>query len=152
MLQTQVSSFTVPAPDRRTLAPHRPALPALVVELAGVDDFRRLVQRHTLRCKRDGQGLSALALQVQFDAEPDEALRLQLLSECARRLCSRVRATDIVARWHGTHFGVLLPRCEPAHAEAVLARLTRFGGGNYRLGDLLLHLQLQGRTLGAETF
>jgi len=139
---------TDPLPDRRAPAPPRNAPPALVVELASAEDFSRLVERQALRCRRDRQGLSVLRLQLQFDSEPDEALRLQLLAECARRLCSRVRASDCVARWQATHFGVLLPRCEPAQAEAVLARLTRFAGGNYRLGERLLHLRVQGHVLG----
>lgn len=138
------------APDRRDLAPPRMAPPALVVDLAAGDDFAHLVERQTLRCQRDRVPLSALHLQVLFETEPDTdpGLRVQLLAECARRLCSRVRSSDSVARWQGTHFGVLLPRCEPVHADAVLARLTQAAGGPYRLGELLLHLRVQGRVFG----
>jgi len=149
MLQTKDSTATALLPDRRTPPPARHAAPALVAELADADDFKRLAGRQAVRYRREGQVLSVLSLQVQFDSPPDPALAERLLAECARRLCSRVRATDCVARWQGTHFGVLLPRCEPVQAEAVLARLTRFAGGNYRLDDLLLHVSVHGQALGA---
>jgi len=146
MLQMKASTPTaVPLPERRVPPPPRHAPPALVEDLASADDFTRLVERQARRCRRDGQVLSALGLQVQFETGPDETLAAQLLAECARRLCSRVRASDSVARWQSTHFGVLLPRCEPVHAQAVLARLTRFAGGHYRLGEQLLDLSLQGQ-------
>lgn len=145
MLQSQVSTPSVPAPDRRSLAPNRPTPPALVANLVDAGEFQRLAERQIARCKRDGQPLSVLSLQVVFDAEPDAALRQQLLAEWARRLCSRVRSTDCVARWQDTHFGVLLVRCEAVNAEAVLARLARAGSGNYRVGDQLLNLRLQGQ-------
>ena len=146
MLQMKVSTTDVP--DRRAPAPPRNAPPAPVVELAHDDDFSRLVERHALRCRRDRQVLSVLRLEVLFESQPDDALRPQLLAECARRLCSRVRSSDCVARWQGTHFGVLLPRCEAVHAEAVLARLKRCAAGDYSLGGLLLSLQVQGQVLG----
>lgn len=139
-----MTSSTSPWPDRAT---DRGLPPAQLTELADAAGFALLAERQAMRCRRHGDLLSALTLQVQFVADPDEALRQQLLAECARRLRSRVRATDVVARWQATHFGLLLPRCAPLHADAVLTRLTRAGGGDYRLGSLLLTLQLSGQVL-----
>lgn len=148
MLQTMV----VPPPpvsflDRRAPPPGRVAPPAQVNELPSLDDFQRLLERLALRCRRENQALSALLLQVHPDPDADAALVLQLLAECARRLRSRVRSSDDVACWQGTQFGVLLPRCDALNAPAVLARLTRFAGGPYRLGERLLHLRLSGQVL-----
>jgi GGDEF domain-containing protein len=149
MQPTQAPCPDFPVDDRRTPALIRQAPPVMLVELADAEDFRRLAQRQALRCRRNGEMMAVLALQVQFDAEPDEALRQQLLLECARRLCGRVRSTDVVAHWQGTHFGVLLLRCQAVNAEVVLARLIRSGGGVYRLGELRPRLQLQGQVQGA---
>jgi hypothetical protein len=52
-------------------------------------------------------------------------------------------------RWQTTNFGVLLPRCTPVQAEAVLRRLTRFAGGPYSLHEQRSRLILQGRVLQA---
>ncbi len=148
MLQTQDPPSPPTCPDRTGPTPLRGTPPPLpVVELADADDFRRLAQRHLLRCRRDGRPLSTLIVQAHADPAIGEAQRLQLLAECARRLRSRVRSTDVVACWHGTHFGVLLPHCEPQHAEAVRLRLLAHAGGPYRLAAQLLALDLHGAAI-----
>lgn len=134
--------------DWLTLAPPRPAQEVTVLDLPDAGEFTRLADRQALRSKRTGEAQSALVIEVLFYAPCDEALQLRLLAECARRLRSRVRATDTLARWQATHFGVLLPRCNPQQAEAVLKRLTAFAGGDYRLGRRLLAVHLQGGVLG----
>ena len=148
MLQTQDPTSPPPCPDRPAPTPLRGTPPPLpVVELADADDFRRLAQRHLLRCRRDGRPLSTLILQAHADPAIGEVPRQQLLAECARRLRSRVRSTDVVACWHGTHFGVLLPHCEPQHAEAVRLRLLAHAGSAYRVGVQLLQLDLHGAAI-----
>jgi GGDEF domain-containing protein len=137
-----------PAVERRVDYP-RPAPPARLVELADEAAFRRLMERECLSSRRRGQALSVLRLQASLPAVAGNALHTDLhtemLAECARRLRSRVRATDEVLRWQGQHFAVLLQACEAVHAPAVLQRLCDFGSGPYRLGAQLLHLQVQGQ-------
>ena len=149
MLQPQVPSPEIPTPDRRA-TPSRLAPPATVLELSCAEDFGRLAQRHWVRSQRDRQAFAALVLQVKCDSDPanapDPAARLQLLADCAGRLRRRVRAIDVVARWHGEFFGVLLPRCDAVQAGPVLARLVCISGGGLLRG-VPIHLKLQGRVL-----
>jgi hypothetical protein len=149
MLQTTASLHTLDVgPERRVLAPPRTAPAAIVVELADAASFGRLAERLALRGGRDSRGLCVLHLQVQLapgaSAPKDAAPMPQWLAECARRLRSRVRSTDTLARWDGTQFGVLLPGCASQHAAAVLARLIASASGPYRLGEKLLGLTVQG--------
>jgi len=140
----RVPSPNAPHGDRRQITRHPVLLPSLAVELADVADFGRLVEQHTRRSARDGQSLSALTLRVQFDTEPDETVRPNWLAQCMHRLRHQVRASDSLARWQSSHFGVLLPRCTPTRAEAVLARLVRLTSGTYRLQDHLSELSVWG--------
>ena len=136
------------AVEGRTATTRRLAAATMVVVVSDSAQFQHLASRQVQRCRRDGQVLSTLVLHAEFDTEPDALRRQQLLSECARRVCSRVRATDCVARWQESHFGVMLPQCDAAHTQLVLARLMQIASGNYRLGNQLLTLRLQGQPLG----
>ena len=135
------------SPPRPVLA-QRATAQAAVIELADARDFAHKVDRQALRSKRHGEVQAALVLEVRFPTAEADALRLQLLAECARRIRSRVRSTDAVGQWQLTHFGVLLPRCNAEQAEAVLARLTQFVSGHYRLRTQLLDVELLGRVMG----
>lgn len=130
-------------PTRQPLAP-----PLLAVELADADDFRRLIERHARLCVRDGMALAALSLHLRFDGTHDPSLRQHSLSQCLRRLRHQVRATDTLAHWPATHFGVLLPRCSAADAQRVLYRLIRAASGTCRLGEHTTQLLLQGQVVG----
>lgn len=149
MLQTTASLHTLDSgADRRIPVPPRTAPAAIVVELADAAAFARLAERLALRSRRDSRGLCVLHLAAQLApgtaASADAALAAQCMAECARRLRSRVRSTDTLARWDGTQFGVLLPGCRSQHAAGVLARLIACASGPYRLGDQLLSLTLKG--------
>lgn len=134
--------------DGRAADAPDPAPPLDMVALIDEAQFQHLADRQAQRCRRDGQAFSALVLHAPVDPELGPVRQKQLLTECARRLYSRVRATDCVARWQESHFGVLLPRSDAANAQAVLARLLRSASGHYRLGDHLLTLRLLGKPLG----
>jgi hypothetical protein len=138
----------ISAVESRTTPTRRPAAATMVVVVSDSTQFQHLAGRQVQRCRRDGQVLSTLVLQAEFDTEPDALRRQQLLSECTRRVCSRVRSTDCVARWQDSHFGVMLPQCDAANTQLVLARLMHVASGNYRLGNQLLTLRLQGQVLG----
>jgi hypothetical protein len=120
---------------------NRTASPLRWLCLADAGDFGRLLGRKTLRCRRDGQELSALTLQLLCSsADPSPAL----LDACARRLCGRVRASDVVTSWQASHFGILLLGCRAGHAAAVLSRLLQASEGTYSLDGQLYHLRVQG--------
>ena len=148
MLETKAPCGTTEGSERRTPGSGRQATPPPVMVLASAGEFRRQMDRQALRCKRMGEAFSVLSLQVLQDDEAIEvALALALLDECARRLCSRVRVVDTVARWQDSHFGILLPRCPPVHAPGVLARLTRAVDEPYSVADHSLRLRLLGQVL-----
>ena len=126
----------------------QPAPPPQLVSLIDAEQFHHLAVRQAQRCRRDGLAFSALVLHAPVDTEIGPMRHQQLLTECARRLCSRVRETDCVACWQASHFGVLLPRSDAASAQVVLTRLLRSAGGPYRLGEHLMSLQLAGQPLG----
>jgi|JI10StandDraft_1071094.scaffolds.fasta_scaffold27139_3 hypothetical protein len=136
--------------DGRAADAPDPAPPLDMVALIDEAQFQHLADRQAQRCRRDGQAFSALVLHAPVDPELGPVRQKQLLTECARRLCSRVRATDCVARWQESHFGILLPRSDATHAQAVLARLLRTASGHYRLGDHLLTLRMLGQALGRQ--
>lgn len=133
-----------PERDRRQPVRQPETQPALAVELFDITDFGRVVEQHARRGLRDGQRLSALTLRVQFDAEPEDAVRQQWLAQCMHRLRHQIRVTDTLLRWQSTNFGVLLPRCTPMQAEAVLTRLVRLTSGTYRMQDQLSELGVWG--------
>ena len=152
---------TTPAPvppcacdGRRAPLPPRPVRqtqPAPLLDLSDEQDFLRRMERACLNSRRQDEALSVLQLQAHFATPVDEPLRAELLDECARRLCRRLRAADSVMRWQGLHFGVFLHRCEAGPADAVLQRLSRYAGGHYRVGAQLLKLEVQGRLRRCET-
>jgi len=135
-------------PDRRAPPLPRPAPAAIVVELGDAMAFAALADRLAARSRRECRGLCVLQLWVRVmpgaGAPADAMLMQQVLAECARRLRSRIRATDTIARWGGTQFGVLLPGCAVTHAAAVMTRLSACASGPYRLGDQLIGLTVQG--------
>lgn len=117
-----------------------------LLDLADADEFRRLSDRRALRCRRDGQELSALTLWLpRCGADPLPAL----WEACARRLCARVRISDIVTGWQASHFGILLPGCRAEHAPAVLRRLLQAAEDPYSLDGQQVRLRLQGAVMAA---
>lgn len=145
MFQTPDSSTTpspTPTQPEEGLA-HRAAAPLRLMDLADAEAFGRFLGRKALRSRRDGEALSALKLRLQASGAAGHASPA-LLEACARRLCGRVRATDIVASWQARHFGILLPGCRLEHADSVLSRLLQAAEGQYSLDGKIIHLRLQG--------
>ena len=127
---------------RRTLV--RPLAPSRAAPVNGSAGLVDLVERQVARARRLNQPFALLCLvadQIAGQGAPEHARRA--LDDCASRLCSRVRATDHVARYGPHHFGVLLPEANDTAAWAVALRLLDAGSGTYRVGDQLLELRLR---------
>ena len=151
MVQMNDSSTATDLLPTQLQAASRQAAPPRVTAVASADEFQQMAERRAMRSWRHGQPLSALRLQPQPDATLDAALRDDWLVECTRRLCSRVRSSDIVICWPGGGHGVLLLGCRQVHADAVVQRLTQALSQPYGRGDRLLYLQWQGARLDLAT-
>ena len=92
--------------------------------------FYEAFAREADRSARLGAGLSVLVIDVdRFKALNDahgHAFGDEILRQLARRLTALVRSHDLVIRWGGEEFVVLLPHTEPADA-ALLAERIRAG-------------------------
>ena len=122
----------------------RPLAPSRAVPVDGSAGLIELVERQVARSRRLNQPFALLCLvadQIAGQGGPDHARRA--LDDCASRLCSRVRATDHVARHGPHHFAVLLPEANDAAAWNVALRLLDAGSGTYRVSDQLLELRLR---------
>jgi GGDEF domain-containing protein len=122
----------------------RPPAPSRAAPVNGSAGLVELVERQVARARRLNQPFALLCLvadQIAGEGTPDHARRA--LDDCASRLCSRVRATDHVARYGPHHFGVLLPEANDTAAWAVALRLLDAGSGTYRVGEHLLELRLR---------
>jgi two-component system, cell cycle response regulator len=103
---------------------------ALTDELTGLDN-RRAAERHlerlTAQAARTGRPLSALLLDVdRFKAVNDtygHHVGDEILAALAQELTGASRAADVIARWGGEEFVVLLPDTDLERAQLVAERL-----------------------------
>lgn len=122
----------------------RPPAPSRAAPLEGSAGLVALVDRQITRSRRQNLPFALLCLVAELPARRNAAEQTRrALTDCASRLCSRVRATDHVARYGPCHFAVLLPEATDAAAWVVALRLLDAGSGTYRVGDELLELRLR---------
>lgn len=95
--------------------------------------LREIVDREIARARRNHQPLALLAIDLdRFKRVNDEYghdAGDDVLVEVARRLSSTVRGADVVARWGGEEFLVLLPDTELDRARDVGEKLRAAVGG-----------------------
>jgi len=105
--------------------------------------FEGALKRELERARRAGSGLALGIVDVDhfksFNDRYGHLVGDRVLTEVARRLETAFRETDLVARWGGEEFAVLLPSPSPddaAEAQAVLERARiGVGGRPFQLGD-----------------
>jgi diguanylate cyclase (GGDEF)-like protein len=116
-------------------------------ELTRLYNGRYLQQRlveEIKRARRNGAPVTALFFDLddfkQINDEHGHLVGSQVIAECGAVVTSVVRETDIVARYGGDEFVVILPETNQEHSEIVAERIRRtlaehhfHGGRNLRL-------------------
>jgi diguanylate cyclase (GGDEF)-like protein len=96
--------------------------------------FNRRYIEHQLvyeiaRCTRQGVSLTVILFDLdafkQVNDQYGHAVGDDVLRRFAEQLQKATRGSDVVARYGGDEFLVLLPECEPDGVESVLGRLNR---------------------------
>lgn len=125
---------------------------ALTCSLTGLPNRRALemaLEREAARVERGGEPLSLVLLDLddfkKINDEKGHPEGDRLLREVGRYLIAHVRQQDLVGRWGGEEFAILLPRTSGAQATHLAERLREglkalgitasFGVATYR-GDL----------------
>ncbi len=89
--------------------------------------FHELFQREAERSRRLGQGLSLVFLDVDHFKALNDARGHEtgdrLLQQLALRIQSVIRETDLLFRWGGEEFVILLPHTSPPDARALAERV-----------------------------
>ncbi len=89
--------------------------------------FDYIIQHETERCKRHGNILSVLLIDINaFKAINDEYGHLigdEILKACANIIKENTRKIDYVARFGGDEFGVIMPNTDVGAAEQVKKRI-----------------------------
>jgi two-component system, cell cycle response regulator len=106
---------------------------ATIDDLCGMPNRRALdaeLHRQVARSERSGRPFAVLVADVdhfkRVNDEHGHAAGDEVLREVARRMQGRVRRGDVVGRWGGEEFMVLLPDTDAATAESV-AEALRLG-------------------------
>lgn len=89
--------------------------------------FEKLVEAEVVRSRRYGNRLSQILLDVdRFKSINDRFGHAQgdrVLVELSRLLEANLREVDVLARWGGEEFVILLPQCDLEQAAAVAEKL-----------------------------
>jgi two-component system cell cycle response regulator len=103
-----------------------------LTNLANRREFEMTLNREVKRAVRTGETLSLIILDVDhFKRVNDQRGHLagdSVLVSLARALESQVREMDLVSRFGGEEFAVILPCCETDHAGQVAERIRAATG------------------------
>jgi diguanylate cyclase (GGDEF)-like protein len=95
--------------------------------------WERSLERELARVRRKGTPLCVAVLDLdQFKAFNDEQGHLagdRLLKEVAATWLGLLRDTDVLARYGGDEFGIILPDCYPNKANEIVGRLCAASAG-----------------------
>jgi diguanylate cyclase (GGDEF)-like protein len=91
--------------------------------------FLNTAHRELSKAARHGEAVSVIITDIdhfkQINDNHGHMVGDRMLTEVARRLCSAVRESDIVARFGGEEFTVLLPSTESTGAAAVAEKIRQ---------------------------
>lgn len=104
---------------------------AITDELTGLYNrrfFNEQLELTVAETKRDGQSFSVIFLDIDWFKQINDTYGHHIgdvvLRELSRLLQEAVRGVDVVGRWGGEEFGILLPGADDARARRVATRLT----------------------------
>lgn len=131
---------------------------ARIQELATRDDLTLLTNRRHMnellayekeRHDRKGHALSVALLDIDWFKRVNDACGHaagdEVLRDFAQQALSAVRATDVLARWGGEEFLLILPETEPQAAALVLERMrTRIAAHAFSSGESPLKISFSG--------
>jgi diguanylate cyclase (GGDEF)-like protein len=99
-------------------------------ELTGLPNKRawqELFEHELAMSRRSGEPLTVALLDLdsfkQYNDEHGHLAGDRFLSEAAAAWRGALRDTDVLARWGGDEFGLLLPRCTHSDGEVIVARM-----------------------------
>ncbi len=118
--------------------------------------FQEELAREVERAQRYGQPLSVLMLDVDRFKEVNDTyghmMGDTLLSYVAQALASRLRSSDVAARYGGDEFAVILPETDETQAIAVAEKLGKAVSADRRWQGALLENLGVGISFGVATF
>lgn len=136
-----------PAPLVAPALPHAGRNSSSAAALPRVESIAALglqLSRHQARCRRAGEQMAMLWIEVEPLAGPGVACDWdrddELLQAAGLRLRHRVRSTDEVVQVGTQGFAVLLPGTGAAEAELVEQRLKQALTGAYGLDERRMYL------------
>ena len=98
-----------------------------VTGLANRVAWEQTLPRELARARRDGKPLCVAMLDLdgfkEFNDEHGHQAGDRLLKECGAAWASTLRATDVIARFGGDEFSLVLPGCGLDHALMLIERL-----------------------------
>jgi len=106
-------------------------------------EFERLTQEAILDCERFNMGLCVMLVDLNGFKQINDTLGHQfgdlVLEECAHRLTGAVRDTDIVGRWGGDEFVIILEGIHSREECRLVARkIIAAMRSEFRAGDGLV--------------
>ncbi|MGB4214777.1 MAG: GGDEF domain-containing protein, partial [Dethiobacteria bacterium] len=112
---------------------------------------RERINEEIMRCRRDGSSFSIIFIDLDHFKEVNDRyghlIGDKVIRHVAAVLQSSVRRGDILSRYGGDEFLLLLPGTESKDAELTLQRLLRAVQSHpYYVNGLPLHLGLSGGT------
>lgn len=107
------------------------------------------LEREVARARRNGAPLAMAMIDIDHFKQVNDtyghAAGDQVLKSLARLLVQRLRASDVIGRYGGEEFAVIMPETDGAAAVSVLDEIrARFAQLHHRVGALAFHATFSG--------